>query len=122
MVLLYLVYLQIILITWACSGTRPEFMFPMFVVSIFMYAWVVCYSQKKSSIFVKALNFSVCALLIISICQYFNPYMERVLFENYAQFKTLDYIPYLPTSIKSNIWEGNALYSAMELVMQRNLL
>lgn len=110
-----LFFLQIILITWGCSGTRVEFMFPMFVVAVVMFTIISFGKEKATCVFEKLL--SVILLILVAVCliQYLNPFLERINGERFIYYKSLEYIEWLPTSVRAEFFEGNAMRALMEI-------
>lgn len=111
----FLAFLQILFITWGCSGTHAKFMFPMFVVAVLMFAIYSFCKRENRTFLEKTIICTNFVLLVVSVISYFNPFWERVNGERFISFQKLDYITWLPTSVKAEFFEGNALYSLMEI-------
>lgn len=112
--LLFLSSILILLITWGCSGTRQEYMFPMFVTSSLMFL-IYAFSHTKTNLLEKSLSATICITILICTIQYFNPFLEKCIEENFSYFKSLDYCKWLPKSIKAEFNNGNPMRSLIEL-------
>ena len=106
---------QVVLITWGCSGTHVEFMFPMFIISLLMYIITIFFTKEPLNEFEKVLSIVLFLTICICLVQYLNPSMERVNAENYVFFRSIDYIKWLPTSIRSDFITGNSLRALVEI-------
>ncbi len=112
----FLVIIQIVFMTWACSGTNVEFMFPMFLVSVLMFIISTFLCDNSDVAFEKILRCVLYVSIIICTIQYFNPYMERINGERFIKFVKLPYIEWLPKSVKSEFYIGNPMRMLAELV------
>ena len=106
---------QVVLITWGCSGTHVEFMFPMFIISLLMYIITIFFTKEPLNEFEKVLSIVLFLTICICLVQYLNPSMERINAENYVFFRSIDYIKWLPTSIRSDFIMGNPLRALVEI-------
>ncbi len=113
-ILLLLSSILILLITWGCSGTRQEYMFPMFATSSLMF-FIYAFSTKKTNLLEKTLSISIYLLTLICLIQYYNPFLEKCIEEDFSYFKHLDYYKWLPKSIKAEFNDGNPMRSLIEL-------
>ena len=107
-----LLLLQICLITWLCSGTRVEHLMPMFYVSATLFTFTTISDPDFGrNIFQKTLFISIIIFSIIAIIQYANPFAEHIYEENYNYIKSIDHIPWLPTSVIGEFSDGNPMRS-----------
>ncbi len=113
--LLILTLIQVVLISWLCSGTRPEFLAPMVVVAALMFLCASFSKDKPDTRLFKALSISLCVVAIMSIIAYFNPFCELVRGERFTSFQTLEHYSFLPTSISAEFNDGNALRALAEI-------
>lgn len=113
-----LLFLQIFLATWLCSGTRTEHFVPMFIVSVLLFLTTNLsgYFSDIKSPFLKTLTISTFAFIILAVIQYFNVYAEFIKLEDYSYTKNFDFIKYLPSSVKAPFDNGNAL-SALTVLL-----
>ena len=107
-----LLLLQICLITWLCSGTRVEHLMPMFYVSATLFTFTTISDPDFGrNIFQKTLFISIIIFSIIAIIQYANPFAEHIYEEKYNYIKSIDHIPWLPTSVIGEFSDGNPMRS-----------
>ena len=107
-----LLLLQICLITWLCSGTRVEHLMPMFYVSATLFTFATISDPDFGrNIFQKTLFISIIIFSIIAIIQYANPFAEHIYEEKYNYIKSIDHIPWLPTSVIGEFSDGNPMRS-----------
>ena len=102
------------MITWLFSGTRSEYLFPMFAVSLICY---FCYWASKGgdSGLDKVLNYVLFLLIVVCVLQYVNPSAQHVVDEHYSYIRSLEHIAYLPTSVSGEYFRGNALSSLVSI-------
>ena len=114
-VLLLLMSAQIVMITWFCSGTWAIALAPMVVVSALMLLTMSFVERRKPSLLFKVLNYVLVVVAFICVVGYFNPFCEHINCERFSFFKNIDYFCFLPTSIRSEFEDGNALRSLAEI-------
>lgn len=108
---------QIVLATWLMSGTWPEFLLPMFAVSIGAYA--LCVIGKlfdRGGIFQAVLAWAAIFFVVVCLIQYANPFAEHVVEEKFSYIAFSDYADWLPTSVRAEFYEGNSLSSLCVLL------
>ena len=113
--LLLLTYIQIILITWLCSGTRAEFGMPMVIVSSLMLMCSLKKIKESKSLFFSFLCYVLWYIIIVGIIQYVNPFCEVLTNERFIVLRELEYYDFLPTSILDEFHNGNAYRSMLEI-------
>ncbi len=113
--LLILTLIQVVLISWLCSGTRPEFLAPMVVVAALMFLCASFSKDKPDTPLFKTLSISLCVVAVMSLIAYFNPFYELVRGERFTSFQSLKYFSFLPTSISAGFNDGNALRALAEI-------
>lgn len=112
-----LLLLQIFLITWLCSGTRVEHLMPMFIVSFLLYTFItITKLPVNKTPFEKTLFISSILFILLALFQYANPSAEVVVEEKFTYIKNLNYIEFLPTSVKAEFHRGNPLFSLCVLL------
>lgn len=112
-----LLLLQIFLITWLCSGTRVEFLIPIFLTAILLYVSATFTDLSASEIiFEKLLFLIVIFFIIFALIQYVNPFAETVVGEKFRYIRNLNHIKFLPSSIKAEFHSGNPMRSLCVLL------
>lgn len=109
--------IQIFLATWLMSGTTPEFLLPMFFVSVGTF--VLCIIGKlftRGGVFLSAIVWASIFFIIVCFVQYLNPFAEYVVRETFSYITFLDYIDCLPASVRAEFYDGNSLYSLCALL------
>lgn len=104
------------LATWLCSGVRIEHL-SIIYLSIVFFFFLGLFS--KDAIIPKGNPLFYCFLILtfLTIIQYLNPSVVVERNELYSsQIRRIDYIKFLPHSIKSSIYEDNALVSILRLI------
>lgn len=113
--IVYFLLLQIVAISWLYSGTSVEFLFPMFALSIGGY---VCYAKAQTTTYPpldNTLNFVLFLLLAITIVQFLNPSYQLIVAERYTFLKKLDSIAWLPSSVKTEYYDGNVISALLAI-------
>ncbi len=107
-----LMFAIIIMISWLGSGTRAEFLMPMLWVSVAMF-FVASFSARMDNmpVYAKVSFWSGMLVMLINAIQIANPALEYVIYERYAELQPLAHISWLPVSVKSDFFGGDALRS-----------
>ena len=106
------ILLQIFLATWLGSGTRTEFLMPMFFTAVGVFAFTyLSGAMKAENAYCKALLVAVIYFILVCAIQYLNPFSEYIEGERFSIVKSLRYITWLPTSVIGSFGEGNSMRS-----------
>ncbi len=104
--------LLIVLSSWLCSGTRVEFIMPMFFTAGASFVFCVLASlYKQSNGYRNMLSIALVFFVIVCTVAYFNPFLEFFAGEYCKATKRLEYVEWLPTSVRATFDNGNSLRS-----------
>lgn len=108
---------EIVLITWLGSGTRPEFLLPMLWVSVAMF-FASAFSAHGRGVptYVKISFWCGILVVLINAVQIANPSFEYVVYERHNDLQPLAHVSWLPVSVKSDFFTGDALRSLARIV------
>lgn len=109
----FLLLLQISLVTWLASGTRIEFLLPMFFVSCLLFIFTIWQKNNicSDSYLYNSLIFAFPVFAVICTIAYFNPFAFFINSERFSFLKYVDYIKWLPTSVRASFISGNPFFS-----------
>lgn len=108
---------QTVLATWLLSGTRPEFLLPMFAAALIAFAFCVAGGMfARDGVFAKTLAFASLFFIIVCAVQYFNPFAEYVVREKFSFLAGRAHVEWLPVSVRAEFAQGNALSSLCVLL------
>lgn len=109
---LLLMLAEIALVSWLGSGTRPEFLLPMLWVAAAMFFAAACSAPKGGvPAYVKVSFWCGAFIMLLNAVQIFNPSLEYVVHERYADLRPLAYVSWLPISVRAGFFAGDALRS-----------
>lgn len=112
-----LILAEIVLISWLGSGTRPEFLLPMLWVAVAMF-FAAAFSSPVRDLpkYVKISFWCGVAVVLINAVQIANPSFEYAVHERYGVLEPLRHVWWLPVSVKSDFFAGDALSSLARIV------
>ena len=103
---------DIILMSWLGSGTRAVFLMPMMWVSVAMFVFSAFSSNGKyEPLYVKVALWCGTIILSINAVQTVNHSLVYIVTERFNTFEAVGHISWLPVSVKSNFFMGDALRS-----------
>lgn len=109
---LFALCVQTALAAWLLSGTRPEFLLPMFAAALAAFGFCAAGGMfARDGIFSGTL--ALASLFFIAVCavQYFNPFAEWVAREKFGYLAGREFVKWLPTSVRAGFAQGSALSS-----------
>ena len=108
---------QTVLATWLLSGTRPEFLLPMFAAALVAFALCVAGGLfARDGVFAKTLAFASLFFIIVCAVQYLNPFAEYMVREKFSFLAGRAHVEWLPVSVRAEFAQGNALSSLCALL------
>ena len=106
---------EIVLIAWLFSGSSAEYAFPMFAAAVLCYAFCAFSRGGASTALERVATAALLLLCAVSAIQYFNPMYENIVCERYSHLKSLDFINWLPASVKAEYYSGNVFSSLVNI-------
>lgn len=107
--------IESILVAWGLSGTDDHFSYFISLNAILIYIFVAFSIPPSKLLTPKFLQYSLVALIIVCFIQYLNCNIVIDTFEGYTSLRKVDYITWLPTSVRGEYYKGNALRSLFEI-------
>lgn len=112
-----LMFAEIVLVSWLGSGARAGFLLPMVWVGVAMFfAAALSVRSHCEPAYVKISFWCGTFVILINAAQIANPSFEYVVCERYGFLEPLAHVSWLPVSVKSDFFAGDALRSLARII------